>query len=413
MPNNKVYLIYKSIGPSSFACVNQLRRSLGADKAGHIGTLDPFAEGLLPVFVDRATRLIPYLEEGQKTYRALVLLGADSKSLDANGSLNTYTDLDFATYYSLLKNDADLIKEKLAELIGESQQEIPLYSAKKVQGRKMYEYARANRELAKQYKTVTVTEAKLLDWQGLLSKEELNTLSLSELEALYKTRFKQHKHHQAWLYPTFFPIAKKRLQNKKLTESLTANDLEEWCKVTPALYLYVEFTVSKGTFIRALVSDLGKRLHTTACTLRLLRTKVGNFTLEAARSEAEWQDLFADVDSIGEKLSSLGQNLQTVFATLPRYTCSEKEYRWLLQGRTLTFYPKNKAKNEEYSTHYLWKKLINLASVSIIKQEQFVLATYADEVIALLRFQKEQIADDETASISLVPERILFSHEDL
>lgn len=409
MPNNKVYLIYKSIGPSSFACVNQLRRSLGVEKAGHIGTLDPFAEGLLPVFVDRATRLIPYLEEGEKTYRALVLIGADSKSLDANGSLNTHTDLDFATYYSFLKNEAALIKEKLAELIGESQQEIPLYSAKKVKGRKMYEYARANREIAKQYKTVTVTEAKLLDWQGLLSKEELHTLSLSELEVLYQTRFKKHKQQKAWLYPTFFPKAKKRLQSKNLAESLSGDAIKEWCNVTPTLYLHIEFTVSKGTFIRALVSDLGKRLQTTACTLRLLRTQVGNFTLEKAHSETEWQDLFANVDNI----SRLGQDLQTVFATLPRYTCSEKEYRWLLQGRTLTFYPKNKAKNEEYSTHYLWKKLINLASVSIIKQEQFVLATYADEVIGLLRFQKEQTADDETALISLVPERILFSHEDL
>lgn len=422
MPNNKVYLVYKSIGPSSFACVNQLRHSLGAEKAGHIGTLDPFAEGLLPIFVDRATRLIPYLAEGDKTYRALVMLGAATTTLDANGELTSYQELNFQQFYDLVKANAAVIRSKLNELIGETQQEIPLYSAKKVHGRKMYEYARAKQEVDKQYKTIKVKTVSLLGWQGLLRPTELDTMDLAELEELYALRLQEFKQERAWPYPQLFPAAKRRIQDKKLADPLAVEAINKWCTYTPVLYLHVEFEVSKGTFIRALVDDLGKRLGTFACTLRLLRTKVGNFTLPEAYSEAEWQALFQKANSEKQELESLGLDLRTVFADLPCYTCNEQEYRWLLQGRTLSFYPKKQAKKPEYSTEYFWKQLINKAPMSIIKQREFVLATFGEKVIALLSLQNEQMLEAEQAELldcseravlSLVPERILYSHEDL
>lgn len=422
MPNNKVYLVYKSIGPSSFACVNHLRHSLGAEKAGHIGTLDPFAEGLLPIFVDRATRLIPYLPEGDKTYRALIMLGAATSTLDSNGEISNCKDLSFQEFYGLVRDNASVIRNRLNELIGENEQEIPIYSAKKVRGRKMYEYARAKQELSKQYKTIKVTDIRLLGWQGLISKSELATLEPAALEKLYNARWHELKNERAWPYPKLFPAAKSRLQDKKLSEPLDTDAINNWCTFTPALYLHVEFEVSKGTFIRALVDDLGKRLGTFACTLRLLRTKVGNFTLEEAHSEAEWQALFQQANSENCDLERLGMDLSSVFAHLPCYVCNEQEYRWLLQGRTLSFYPKKQAKKPEYSTEYFWKQLINKAPMSIIKQREFVLATFGEKVIALLSLQNEQILEAEQAELldcseqavlNLVPERILYSHEDL
>lgn len=416
---------------------------LDADKAGHIGTLDPFAEGLLPVFVDRATRLIPYLEEGEKTYSALIMLGAESQTLDANGELVSSNAIDFAKYQSLLKDDALQIKQKLSELLGESRQEIPLYSAKKVHGRKLYEYARAKQEVEKQYKTINVQAANLLDWQGLLSKVELAKLGANELEQIYKERLNELKTNNAWLYPLIFPKAKSRLQAKKLKEALDIEQIKTWCRFTPVLYLHVEFTVSKGTFIRSLVASLGRLLGTSACTIRLLRTKVGQFELAKAQSEAKWHELFTKAKEAGQKLSSFGVDLKEVFHNLPEYRLSEKEYIWLVQGRTLTFYPKKQAKSYEYSTQYFLEKLINWAPMSIIKKRQFVLATYNTEVIALLNLQREVTRQTmkisgtkettltaettgttetaqtaclelgETDSFSLVPERILFSHEDL
>ena len=406
MLNNSIYLIYKSIGPSSFACVNQLRHSLGAEKAGHIGTLDPFAEGLLPVFVNRATRLIPYLEVASKTYRALVVLGAKSTSLDANGELVSKQELSFQTYYALLKDDAALAKAQIQQLVGVSEQEIPLYSAKKVNGKKLYEYARQNQSVEKQYKTIEVTAAKLLNFQGIISQTELAELDLAKLEQLYTERLNELKQQKAWPNPTLFPAAKARLQMKKLAKPLEQAAISAWCKFTPTLYFDIEFTVSKGTFIRALVADLGKRLGTEAYTLRLLRTKVGQFDLADAHSESEWQDLFAQTKSETER-AKLGLNLQTAFSNLPNYVCNDKEHKWLLQGRTLSFYQKELAKKPEYSTEHLWKNLINLPAMSIIKQRQYVLAIYEGQVIALLSLREME------QGLQLVPERMLFSHEDL
>lgn len=129
-----VFLIDKPAGISSFQVIRVLRRITGIRKMGHIGTLDPFATGLLPIFTGKATRIIPYLEETDKTYEAWVTLGSRTSTGDPEGCIverRTVPDID----------DDDLGRAALA-MIAITSQTPPAYSAIKIAGRPSYELAR-------------------------------------------------------------------------------------------------------------------------------------------------------------------------------------------------------------------------------------------------------------------------------
>lgn len=410
MTRNKqgVYLVYKSIGPSSFACVAQMQRLLQADKAGHLGTLDPFAEGLLPIFLNRATRMIPYVENGTKTYRALAALGLSSDSLDVNGRLSSASGVSFDKFYELFHGRAEKVVQALQDFVGVNRQEIPLYSAKKVKGKKMYEYARRQIDLEKQYKTITVEKVQLNGWQSYISAAELRDLPYTETESLYNRRKALLQQQQAWMRDGLFPAAQAKLADKYLPEYLAAAEIAAWSKVPCDVYLDIEFTVSKGAFIRALVHELGRRLQTGACTLRLLRTRIGEMQLEQANSELKWQELAAAGQA--EPLS-----LRRLLAAYPIFNCDAESLRAFVCGRLLTFYPKNAAERPEFSTEYLQKKITNANLSSIIKQGGLLVALKDDEVVGMLRLA---VQDSETAAQAepvyvLKAERMLLSHEDI
>lgn len=130
--------VYKPVGLTSHDVVAKLRKILKIKQIGHTGTLDPFAEGVLPVCIGKATRLIEYLKE-DKAYIATLQLGKSTDTFDIEGKI---------TFESGKKiSDKEEILDAIKPLIGEIEQLPPIYSAIKVNGKKLYEYARSGEQV--------------------------------------------------------------------------------------------------------------------------------------------------------------------------------------------------------------------------------------------------------------------------
>ncbi len=135
MPNidSGILLIDKSAGLTSFGVVRRARRVLAVRKIGHLGTLDPFATGLLPLCLMEATKLVPFLMPEPKTYRAEVRLGEETTTQDLTGEVVASSDRLPAP---------EEVKEAAARLVGEIEQIPPMYSALHYQGQRLYRLAR-------------------------------------------------------------------------------------------------------------------------------------------------------------------------------------------------------------------------------------------------------------------------------
>ncbi len=131
---NNVVNLFKPSGPTSFDMVWSVRKILGVKKAGHIGTLDPIADGVLPICLNRSTRIIQFLSSLQKTYRATLELGSETDTQDATGRVISTNDP------SLINEDK--MKQVFQTFVGEQDQVPPMYSAKKKNGIPLYKLAR-------------------------------------------------------------------------------------------------------------------------------------------------------------------------------------------------------------------------------------------------------------------------------
>lgn len=198
--------VYKEKGYTSHDVVAKMRGILRMKKIGHTGTLDPEAEGVLPVCVGKATKLCDFLTDRTKTYRAVLLLGRETDTQDITGNILSETFIE-AT---------EELEEKACEAVrsfaGPYMQIPPMYSALKVNGKKLYELARAGKEVERQPRLVEI-----LDIQ--VEKAEL-----------------------------------------------------------PRIWILV--SCSKGTYIRTLCHDIGKKLGCGGCMESLVRIRSGSFCLE-------------------------------------------------------------------------------------------------------------------------------------
>jgi len=154
LPVNGVLLLDKPAGASSNHALQRARRLFQAQKAGHTGTLDPMATGLLPVCFGEATKFSAHLLEADKFYRTRVELGVVTDSGDAEGAVIERHAVPRLT-------EAD-IEGVLARFRGEIDQIPPMYSALKHQGRKLYELAREGKSIERAARRVTVYDARLL-----------------------------------------------------------------------------------------------------------------------------------------------------------------------------------------------------------------------------------------------------------
>ena len=151
-----VLLLDKPAGISSNDALIKAKRALNAKKAGHTGTLDPFATGLLPICFGEATKFSQDLLDADKTYETVVHLGVATTTGDTEGDvLKTSDAVSFAK---------DEIEAVLNRFRGDILQVPPMYSALKRDGKPLYEYARAGVELEREARPVSILELTLLDW---------------------------------------------------------------------------------------------------------------------------------------------------------------------------------------------------------------------------------------------------------
>lgn len=143
--------VYKPVGKTSHDVVAYFRKLLKIKKIGHTGTLDPFAEGVLPICIGNSTRLIEYLPD-DKAYLAFVQLGKATDSYDTEGNV-------------IFESDKKVTKEQLVNALtsfeGEIEQLPPMYSAIKVKGKKLYEYAREGKTISVAPRQVTIHKIEL------------------------------------------------------------------------------------------------------------------------------------------------------------------------------------------------------------------------------------------------------------
>ena len=143
-----IAIVDKPEGWTSHDVVAKLRRALGEKRIGHGGTLDPMATGVLPIFVGRATRAASFLESADKEYLAAVRFGLTTDTQDTTGQVLSE---------SSLRPSEGEAEAALLSFLGPQEQLPPLYSAVKVEGRKLYQYARAGREVERQPRRIEIS----------------------------------------------------------------------------------------------------------------------------------------------------------------------------------------------------------------------------------------------------------------
>jgi tRNA pseudouridine55 synthase len=239
IPMDGVLIINKPVGLTSHDVVARVRRILSERRVGHTGTLDPFATGVLVILVGRATRLAQFLSGADKEYEAVIRFGYATDTGDLTGTrkcdVQPATNLHNEQAVQVPFFTPDEIESALAKLRGEIDQIPPMYSAKKVKGRKLYELARAGEEIKRQPVRIIIHE-----FEALQNGNELLT---------------RHEDGCA--------------------------DLE------------VRVVCSAGTYVRALAEDLGRQLASPAHLVALKRTRAGDFKIENALSLEELQDRVA------------------------------------------------------------------------------------------------------------------------
>ncbi len=217
-------IIDKPAGMTSHDVVASVRRILGERRVGHTGTLDPFATGVLVVLVGRATRLAQFLSGAEKEYEAVIRLGYATDTGDVTGKRLEIDEEFTAETQSAQSFRREEIETALASLRGEIEQTPPMYSAKKIGGKKLYELARRGEEVERKPVRVIITDFEAIAHDGVL------------------------------LAP-----------NDDGSHDLTAR-----------------VVCSAGTYIRTLAENFGQRLGLGAHVASLRRTRAGRFTIADA-----------------------------------------------------------------------------------------------------------------------------------
>lgn len=225
---NGILVVNKPIDFTSRDVVNKIGGILKTKKVGHTGTLDPIATGVLVVCVGNTTKLCEVLTSEYKEYIATITLGIKTDTLDTTGTIIEKKE------FSVTEQS---IKETLNSFLGTSIQTTPIYSAVKVNGKKLYEYAREGKEVELPKRTINIKNIELI--------------SYNNDEIVFKT------------------------------------------------------TVSKGTYIRALIDDICTKLNTVGAMSSLIRTKQGIFSIENAYTLEEIEQGKERILSIEEALSTI------------------------------------------------------------------------------------------------------------
>lgn len=152
---NGIINVYKEKGYTSHDVVAKMRGILKIKKIGHTGTLDPDAEGVLPVCIGKATKLVDMITDKDKTYEAVLKLGITTDTQDMTGKVLSTSEV---------KANKQEIETVIKSYIGEYEQLPPMYSAIKVNGKKLYELARQGKEIERKRRLVVIYDIRILDF---------------------------------------------------------------------------------------------------------------------------------------------------------------------------------------------------------------------------------------------------------
>jgi tRNA pseudouridine55 synthase len=159
--------LFKPAGLTSHDCVFKIRKILKTKKVGHTGTLDPDVTGVLPICIGRATKIAEYITDAGKAYEGEVTLGFSTTTEDASGEVVESTVISS-------KISREMILNVLESFIGEIEQTPPMYSAVKVNGKRLYEYARQGIEVERPTRSVKIYSIELLDNRDEFSGETIS-----------------------------------------------------------------------------------------------------------------------------------------------------------------------------------------------------------------------------------------------
>ena len=217
---NGLILVYKRKGKTSRNVVENISKKYGV-KAGHIGTLDPMAKGLLPILVGNSCKLSKYLMEHDKTYLVEMKFGYNTETLDIEGEI-LEEDKSFRENNIVDNEFFDMIIMAMKKELGSKKQIPPIYSAKKLNGKKLYEIARKDKEKAIE-----------------MAKEKAKEITIYNM----------------------YDISLKEL----------------WDNDPKDIVLSFKVECSSGTYIRSLVRDIAENMGTIAIMTDLRRIAVGNY----------------------------------------------------------------------------------------------------------------------------------------
>ena len=230
---NGILIVNKPSGITSRDVVNIVGKTLNTKKVGHTGTLDPMATGVLVLCLGNALKVCELITANDKEYIAKVILGIETETLDTTSPIiNT--------------KKTNITKEEIEKVLnnfkGSYLQEVPKYSAVKINGKKLYEYAREGKEIELPKKMVTIYDIQLI------------------------------------------------------------SDITYYNDTTS---LYIKTTVSKGTYIRSLIRDIGYKLNTYGCMDSLERTRQGIFNIDNSYTLEEIKNNNYKLLSIEESLPNI------------------------------------------------------------------------------------------------------------
>ncbi|GAA5852475.1 hypothetical protein JCM5353_005513 [Sporobolomyces roseus] len=246
-------------------------------KMGQGGTLDPLADGVLVIGTNQATKQLSQFLDCTKSYRAIALLGCSTDSYDSDGKVVKTSHWEGIT--------EEMVKEKLSLFSGEIEQTPPVYSALKMDGKPLYEYARSNLPLPRPIpsRKVTISQIDLVSFTSgpertdsyEYPKEHLDEKARLEIERLEKM-VKEGR----TVIPTEDEVVKNEVGE---SESTTEKEVESVESETtsgerPPIF-EISLTVSSGTYIRSVIHDLGIALGSSAHVVKLTRTRQGQFSL--------------------------------------------------------------------------------------------------------------------------------------
>lgn len=230
-------------------------------KVGHAGTLDPLATGVLLVCVGKATKIAEHLQTKPKEYVAQFVFGASTPSFDREHPISQLFE-----YKHITK---ELLKKGVASMIGVQQQVPPMFSAKTVDGKRLYTLARKGEEIELKSSAIEIYQADLLD---------CNLRGLSKMpDFLYAPPFVLEGGVENF-------AVKKRGKSRIAEDDLTLIKADEIAAL-PSVTLRI--VCSKGTYIRSIARDLGLFAGSGAFMNALCRTRIGNFSLESALTQED------------------------------------------------------------------------------------------------------------------------------